>query len=57
MEAVRACRQQPATEMIDSLMRDADAFVAGAPQHDDMTIMVVKLVQTDSATTGLPARH
>jgi len=25
-------------------MRDADAFVAGAPQHDDMTIMIVKVL-------------
>jgi phosphoserine phosphatase RsbU/P len=44
MEAVRNCRDRPAIEMIDCLMRDADAFVAGAPQHDDMTIVVVKLV-------------
>ncbi len=44
MDAVNACKQRPAIEMIDCLMRDADAFVAGAPQHDDMTIMVVKLV-------------
>jgi len=43
MESVRACRDRSAVEMIDCLMRDADAFVAGAPQHDDMTIMIVKL--------------
>jgi serine phosphatase RsbU (regulator of sigma subunit) len=30
--------------MIDELMRAADAFVAGAPQHDDMTVMVVKVL-------------
>jgi phosphoserine phosphatase RsbU/P len=43
MESVRACRDRSAVEMIDCLIRDADAFVAGAPQHDDMTIMIVKL--------------
>ena len=43
-ESVRACRYRPAAEMIDCIMRDADAFVAGAPQHDDMTIMVVKVL-------------
>jgi serine phosphatase RsbU (regulator of sigma subunit) len=29
--------------MIDRLMA-ADAFTAGAPQHDDMTVVVVKLL-------------
>jgi phosphoserine phosphatase RsbU/P len=45
IEAVRACRCRPAVEMIDQLMRAADEFVAGAPQHDDMTMMVVKVVE------------
>ncbi|HEV8039137.1 MAG TPA: GAF domain-containing SpoIIE family protein phosphatase [Bryobacteraceae bacterium] len=44
MEAARACESRPALEMIDELMRAADAFVAGAPQHDDMTVMVVKVL-------------
>jgi sigma-B regulation protein RsbU (phosphoserine phosphatase) len=44
MESVRACQNRSALEMIDCLMRDADAFVAGAPQHDDMTIMIVKVL-------------
>ncbi len=44
MASVRACWRRPAIEMIDCLMRDADAFVAGAPQHDDMTIMIVKVL-------------
>jgi len=44
IEAVRACQSRPALEMIDDLMGAADAFVAGAPQHDDMTIMVVKVL-------------
>jgi sigma-B regulation protein RsbU (phosphoserine phosphatase) len=44
MASVRSCCRRPAIEMIDCLMRDADAFVAGAPQHDDMTIMIVKVL-------------
>jgi sigma-B regulation protein RsbU (phosphoserine phosphatase) len=44
MEAVRACRNRCAAEMIDALIHDADAFAAGAPQHDDMTVMVVKVL-------------
>jgi len=44
MEAVRGCRNRCAAEMIDALIHDADAFAAGAPQHDDMTVMVVKVL-------------
>jgi sigma-B regulation protein RsbU (phosphoserine phosphatase) len=44
MASVRACWRRPAIEMIDCLMQDADAFVSGAPQHDDMTIMIVKVL-------------
>jgi serine phosphatase RsbU (regulator of sigma subunit) len=32
------------TEMIAHLMRAADEFAAGAPQHDDMTLVVVRVV-------------
>jgi sigma-B regulation protein RsbU (phosphoserine phosphatase) len=44
MASVRASWRRPAIEMIDCLMQDADAFVANAPQHDDMTIMIVKVL-------------
>jgi len=44
IEAVRACQYRPSLEMIDELMRAADGFAAGAPQHDDMTIMVIKVL-------------
>jgi sigma-B regulation protein RsbU (phosphoserine phosphatase) len=44
IETVRACRGLPATEIIDRLMSAADAFAAGAPQHDDTTLVVVRVL-------------
>jgi sigma-B regulation protein RsbU (phosphoserine phosphatase) len=43
-ESVKQCGKVSAAEMLDKTMRNADAFAAGAPQHDDMTLMVMKLV-------------
>jgi sigma-B regulation protein RsbU (phosphoserine phosphatase) len=42
MAAVRSNLSAPARELIDRIVRAADAFVAGAPQHDDMTTIVVR---------------
>ncbi len=41
--AAAAQVDKPASEMIPRLMADADRFVDGAPQHDDMTLVVVKM--------------
>ncbi len=41
--AAQACRDLPAAGMIERMMEDADAFTAVAPQHDDMTLVVVKV--------------
>jgi sigma-B regulation protein RsbU (phosphoserine phosphatase) len=41
--AAQNCRTVPAAAMIDSLMQAADAFAAGAPQHDDMTIVIMRI--------------
>ncbi len=41
--AVESNANRSAAEMIPSLMAEADRFVSGAPQHDDMTLVVVKL--------------
>jgi len=43
LQAIQACRQLPAKEMIPELLARADEFVNGAPQHDDMTMVIVKL--------------
>jgi serine phosphatase RsbU (regulator of sigma subunit) len=32
-----------AAELLQHLFRAADAFAAGAPQHDDMTLVVLRL--------------
>ena len=44
MAAVAPKRATSAVALIDVLMNAADAFVAGAPQHDDMTLLVVRAV-------------
>jgi phosphoserine phosphatase RsbU/P len=43
IEAVRSGAGLKAVDLIDHIMRECDAFVAGAPQHDDMTLVVVKV--------------
>lgn len=40
----RAAGERSADEIITAIMTGADAFAAGAPQHDDMTLSVVKIV-------------
>lgn len=43
--AARAVQTGTAEEVLRSLFRAADAFTAGAPQHDDMTLLILKLDQ------------
>jgi sigma-B regulation protein RsbU (phosphoserine phosphatase) len=44
IEAVRAMREAATAKMLlDHLQQSADAFVAGAPQHDDMTLIVARV--------------
>jgi phosphoserine phosphatase RsbU/P len=45
IETVGSFDTQPAQQMIDRIAAGADQFVAGAPQHDDMTLVVLRLVQ------------
>ena len=42
IEAIHADGDPDARSLIDRLMISADAFVSGAPQHDDMTLLVVR---------------
>ena len=43
-ETVRASKHSTALEMIGKMIDAPDAFVAGAPQHDDITVMIVKIL-------------
>jgi phosphoserine phosphatase RsbU/P len=40
--AVRAQGDCPAAELIRRLLKEADKFTDGAPQHDDMTVIVIR---------------
>ena len=39
--AIAACSSQTASEIIPTLMAEADRFTSGAPQHDDMTLVIM----------------
>ena len=41
--AAMPVRNRSAGEVLKALMAAADAFTAGAPQHDDMTLLILKL--------------
>jgi phosphoserine phosphatase RsbU/P len=43
LAAMKANRQATAAEILRAIFENADAFTAGAPQHDDMTLIVVKI--------------
>ena len=43
MDAVRGGEGLDANGLIDHVMVACDAFVAGAPQHDDMTLVVARV--------------
>jgi sigma-B regulation protein RsbU (phosphoserine phosphatase) len=44
IDAVRPNCAVTARTLIDRLMTSADTFAAGAPQHDDMTLLVVRAI-------------
>jgi sigma-B regulation protein RsbU (phosphoserine phosphatase) len=41
--AARSCLAAPSAEIIQVIMQRADAFAAGAPQHDDMTLVIAQV--------------
>lgn len=43
-ELVRAHRAEPMAELLEHIVREADRFTAGAPQADDMTMVLVRRV-------------
>jgi phosphoserine phosphatase RsbU/P len=43
IESARAMRGTPTKAILDHIVRSADRFVAGAPQYDDMTLIVARV--------------
>ena len=43
IEVLRAAQGAPAKDIVARIMREADAFASGAKQHDDMTLIVMKV--------------
>jgi sigma-B regulation protein RsbU (phosphoserine phosphatase) len=44
IETAKSFAGLSAADMLARLVQAADGFAAGAPQHDDMTLIVVKVV-------------
>lgn len=42
-ELLRANRNLPSAALVDRIMKDADLFANGAKQHDDMTLILMKV--------------
>lgn len=43
-KTARACDGKPPADVITAIMTAADAFAAGAPQHDDMTVVIARVL-------------
>ncbi len=44
IEAIASCNGLPSKDSIERIMHAADAFAAGAPQSDDMTLVVLRVL-------------
>lgn len=45
IDAVKSCEGLDARQTVANLMKAADAFINGAKQHDDMTLVVLRVAQ------------
>ena len=50
IDLAAACDGLPAGDTIDRLISGADAFAAGAPQYDDMTVVVLRVLPVSPAS-------
>ncbi|MGC2399287.1 MAG: SpoIIE family protein phosphatase [Acidobacteriaceae bacterium] len=46
IEKAASCLHLSAQQMLDCLLESADQFASGAPQHDDMTLILMKIAAT-----------
>jgi sigma-B regulation protein RsbU (phosphoserine phosphatase) len=44
IECAKSCHRLPAFEVMNRIFAAAEAFAAGAPQHDDMTLVVLRVL-------------
>jgi len=44
IEVLKAHRESPASMIVEEMVSQIDAFVGAAPQHDDITLMILKRV-------------
>jgi serine phosphatase RsbU (regulator of sigma subunit) len=44
LRAVAGCDGLPAKDSITKIMQDADAFASSAPQSDDMTLVILRVL-------------
>jgi len=44
LEKLKIVTDRPAAEILPFIVACADEFAAGAKQHDDMTMIVVKII-------------
>ena len=45
IEFVKASHDSPALETVRRTLAAAEAFAGGAPQHDDMTLVVIRVTE------------
>src|SRR5271167_4759070 len=45
IEAIKACKGLSAKETITRIIQSADAYAAGAPQSDDMTLVILRVLK------------
>jgi sigma-B regulation protein RsbU (phosphoserine phosphatase) len=44
MVAIQQCDNMNADQLMQQIFTDADQFVAGAKQHDDMTVVILRVL-------------
>lgn len=44
LERLKIVKEKSAAEILPFIVRCADEFAAGAKQHDDMTMIIVKVI-------------
>jgi sigma-B regulation protein RsbU (phosphoserine phosphatase) len=48
-----SCMHLSAQQIVDCLLEAADKFASGAPQHDDMTLVLMKIGPMGGASGGI----